>query len=82
VTGEPGQVVIKASIAAKSGTDEEQFIKTVDAAAHIRNLMQWNDLLISDQHSLIEQMTRLLDKHVPDWRERVRFPDTPPPPDL
>jgi hypothetical protein len=72
---------LKASIANKGGTDEERSIEHAENVADILDGMQCARRLIDDLHNRIIHMARLLDQHVPDWRERITPSKTPPIPD-
>ena len=41
---------------------------------------EWPYRYIDAQQEWIDQLTRLLDQHLPDWRKGVTFPYTPPAP--
>ena len=71
---------LKASIAAKSGTEEEQSIKLAERVPHTNDLVEWKNRLLKDLANNCIQMAHLLDHYVPDWRERVTLSMTPPPP--
>ena len=70
---------LKASIADKSGTDEERSIEHAENMADILDGVQCARRLIDDLHDRIIHMARLLDRHLPDWRERIP-PLRPQPP--
>jgi hypothetical protein len=70
---------LKASIADKSGTDEERSMEHVENLADILDRMQCARRLIDDLHDKIIHMACLLERHLPDWRERIP-PLTPQPP--
>jgi hypothetical protein len=40
---------------------------------------EWPYRFIDAQQERIDQLTLLLDQHLPDWRKRVTFPYIPPP---
>jgi hypothetical protein len=67
------------SIATKRGTSEERSISFDEKAAKFNDTVEWMIRHATAQADLMKQMARLLDQHVPDWRERVIFPDMPPP---
>jgi hypothetical protein len=71
---------LKASINAKRGTLEDSDIRIDEADAVIHDMLEWYTRLTDDLLERNKQMRRLLDQHVPDWRARVNFPKTPPPP--
>ena len=62
---------LKASIADKSGTDEERSIEHAENVADILDGMQGARRLFDDLHHRVIHMARLLDRHLPDWRERI-----------
>ena len=62
---------LKASIADKSGTDEERSIEHAENMADILDGMHGARRLIDDLHDRIIHMACLLDRHLPDWRERI-----------
>jgi len=62
---------LKASIADKSGTDEERSIEHAENMADILDEVQSARRLIDDLHVRVIHMARLLDRHLPDWRERI-----------
>ena len=62
---------LKASITDKSGTDEERSIERAENMADILDEMQFARRLIDDLHDRVIRMARLLDGHLPDWRERI-----------
>src|SRR6516165_11620807 len=70
---------LKALIADKSGTDEERSIEHAENMADILDGMQCVRRLFDDLHHRVIHMARLLDRHLPDWRERIP-PLTPQPP--
>jgi hypothetical protein len=62
---------LKASIAAKSGTDDERSIEHSEQVADIHDGIKGATQLIDDLAHDLVQLARLLEQHVPDWRERV-----------
>jgi hypothetical protein len=70
---------LKASIADKNGMDDERSIEQAENMAAILDGVQGARRLIDDLHDRIIHMARLLDRHLPDWRERIP-PLTPQPP--
>jgi hypothetical protein len=71
---------LKASIADKSGTHAALLIENDELRACNVDQVERLRRFTFDLMNTAEQMGRLLDQHLPDWRERVTFPDTPPPP--
>ena len=71
---------LKASIADKSGTDEERSIEHAENMADILDEVRSARRLSDDLHVRVIHMARLLDRHLPDWRERIP-PLTRQPPD-
>ena len=70
---------LKASIADKSGTVEERSIEHAENMADILDGVQCARRLIDDLRDRIIHMACLLDRHLPDWRERIP-PLRPQPP--
>jgi hypothetical protein len=68
---------LKASIVAKRGTSEEWSIEHAEAAANVNDVVEWYGRVVSNLVNNMLQMARLLDEHVPDWRERITLSKTP-----
>jgi Rha family phage regulatory protein len=68
------------SVLAMNGTDDGKANWTEEAMDRARDALEWDRRVTTEMHSRIMQMGRLLDQHVPDWRERVTFNKLPPPP--
>jgi hypothetical protein len=56
---------LKDTIAAKSGTDEEHSNSLDENAAQFADLIEWNERYAFAQQDYINQLERLLDRHVP-----------------
>jgi hypothetical protein len=64
---------LKDAIAAMRGTSEERSIGDDEELARLDDQEEWRKRAFSAQGDLIKQMKRVLDQHVPNWRERVTW---------
>ena len=62
---------LKDAIDAERGSGEDRRLRQEEEAAQFADLVEWNGRYADAQQDYINQLVRLLDQHVPRWRERV-----------